>query len=241
MMCDGSGEMEIDDQRLIFAAPCLLLIPAGCEHGFRFALEATGQVLTISSAMLADCQAREPEFAGLFEHAAVLEIGADPGDVRQVLDRLGRELAWRAPGHAAAVQAALVQMLIAALRLKDRDELGAARRGGDQRLVARLREQVEARFRRNEPVEAYASALGVSLTRLRAACRATGAGSPLELVQGRLILEAKRALLYSHMNVTEIAASLGFEDAAYFNRLFRRRVGLPPKRFRGQRCGEPFL
>ena len=166
MLCDGSGEMRVDGERFAFAAPALLLVPAGCTHALHFARETTGQVLTLSYPMMARCETAEPEFAGLFECASALPIGPDPQEVRQTLDRLGRELAWRAPGHTAAVQAALVQVLVAALRLRGRDAPAAGREAGDQRLVARLREQVEARFRLNEPVAAYASALGVSLTRL---------------------------------------------------------------------------
>jgi AraC family transcriptional activator of pobA len=73
------------------------------------------------------------------------------------------------------------------------------------------------------------------------ACRRLGCGSPLEMVHARQVLEAKRALLYSHMSVAEIGRSLGFDDTAYFVRLFRRREGMAPGQFRIQRSNQPVL
>ena len=44
--------------------------------------------------------------------------------------------------------------------------------------------------------------------------------------------EAKRMLRESDATVSEISERLGFESPAYFSRVFKRRVGHPPKSFR---------
>ena len=54
---------------------------------------------------------------------------------------------------------------------------------------------------------------------------------------GRYILKyklelAKEALLFTSLTVDEIAVKCGFKQAAYFSRVFRREVGVPPGRFR---------
>ena len=51
-------------------------------------------------------------------------------------------------------------------------------------------------------------------------------------LRGRLILESKRLLAHSDLNVSEIAYQLGFEDPSYFTRLFRQVEGLSPREFR---------
>ena len=96
----------------------------------------------------------------------------------------------------------------------------------------RFREQVEARYRSDTRVEAYAEALGVSAKRLRLASIQAADVTPLRIVQDRLILEAKRLMLYSNMTVAEAAYYLGFQDPAYFTRFFTKHCGASPRKFR---------
>jgi AraC family transcriptional activator of pobA len=50
----------------------------------------------------------------------------------------------------------------------------------------------------------------------------------------RLLLEAKRRLIYTRSNLDEIAYDLGFQDPAYFSRFFKRATGLTAGRFRSE-------
>jgi AraC family transcriptional regulator, transcriptional activator of pobA len=51
-------------------------------------------------------------------------------------------------------------------------------------------------------------------------------------LMNEVMLEAKRLLIYSQANVKEIAYRLGYEDHAYFSRLFKKQTGLTPSGFR---------
>jgi AraC family transcriptional regulator, transcriptional activator of pobA len=72
----------------------------------------------------------------------------------------------------------------------------------------------------------------VSLPRLRTACAKVAGRAPLGLIQDRLLVEAKRLLLYSNMTVAEVAFRLGFDDPAYFSRFFTSHAGVSPRGFR---------
>lgn len=54
----------------------------------------------------------------------------------------------------------------------------------------------------------------------------------IELIHIHLIDEAKNLLAEGKMNISEISFSLGFENANYFARLFKKEVGVPPNVFR---------
>ena len=56
--------------------------------------------------------------------------------------------------------------------------------------------------------------------------------TPLKLINERIILEAKRYLLYSSLKVKEISYLLGFEDPSYFVKFFKRNTGSLPIEFR---------
>lgn len=232
----GGGVMHVDDETIAFAAPCLLLVPSGRVHGFAYEVETVGSVLTIADSYLRDLTAREPAFASLFRAPRQTPLDAR-SRIASSLAELSRELVWTAPGGAAAAEAHLLTILVEALRRQVQDEAASpAVQGGHVTLVARFRELVEAHYREGLPMEAYARKLGVALPRLRAACMRVAGASPLRLVQDRLMLEAKRALLYSNMTIAEVGYHLGFEDPAYFSRFFAKAEGRSPKRYRLDRA-----
>ena len=47
--------------------------------------------------------------------------------------------------------------------------------------------------------------------------------------------EAQRQLHHSADSVAQLARALGYDDASYFSRVFKKHVGLTPEAFRRQR------
>ena len=56
--------------------------------------------------------------------------------------------------------------------------------------------------------------------------------TPKEIINERILLEAKRFLVYSHLTIKEIGQDLGFEDPAYFVRYFKKNTETTPVEFR---------
>jgi len=51
-------------------------------------------------------------------------------------------------------------------------------------------------------------------------------------VHERMLLEAKRNLVYTSMTISVVSYTTGFSDPAYFTRFFKRQTGMSPKEFR---------
>ncbi|WP_408583011.1 helix-turn-helix domain-containing protein [Myroides odoratimimus] len=51
-------------------------------------------------------------------------------------------------------------------------------------------------------------------------------------MHNRILLEAKRLIGYSDLNIQEISAELGFSEVNYFNRFFKKSTGVAPLAFR---------
>jgi AraC family transcriptional activator of pobA len=227
----GGGSMRADAATLHFAAPCLLLVPAGTVHGFHWNLESSGSVMTLASRYLSAFVELDPDLAVIFTEPAVVASVAIEDEVTAGLQRLAQELGWAAPGHRAAADRDLLGLMVAILRqLGPRTDTPVP--GPQARLVAGLRERIESRFRLRETVRSHASALGVSPRRLRAACAAIAAQSPTDMLDQRAMLEAKRSLLYGNLSVAQVGYALGFADPAYFSRFFTRHEGQSPATFR---------
>ena len=234
LLTTGGGTMQVEAEVHRFDAPALLIVPSGVAHGFAWTGESDGWVLTLAQSLIAELGQRDPAITELFAAACI--AGTDRASAAAATGHLAtmlRELGWSAPGHRAAVEGALLSLFATAIRMA-RGATGSAtaRPGHRSALVARFRARVEERFRRREPVQAYAAALGVSESRLRTACAAAAGASPAALLDARAMLEARRALLYSGLSVAEVGYALGFTDPAYFSRFFARHEGCSPRAYR---------
>lgn len=236
VMGTGGGTMQVDGVTCGFTAPALLLIPAGAVHGFTWADESRGWVITLADAYVTQLAARDRDLAALFHPAQAIALDAeDHAAVERGVSQLLRELGWVGVGQRSAVEAEVLAILVRALRRVTLGVSAGTAPGRQAMIVARLRERIEARFRLREAVAVHAAALGVSETALRLACTRIGGLSPGAMLDARAMLEARRLLLYTAMAVNQIAWAIGFDDPAYFSRFFTRHAGQAPRTFRAGR------
>lgn len=94
---------------------------------------------------------------------------------------------------------------------------------------------VEQHFRQKHKVADYADLLFKSPKTLSNLFKKTGKITPSQVINNRLILEAKRLLLHSAKNIEEVAYSIGFHDAGHFSKFFKKHVGTPPRTFKNSK------
>jgi AraC family transcriptional activator of pobA len=80
----------------------------------------------------------------------------------------------------------------------------------------------------------YASLLAMSPDNLTRQCTRYFKKSPSQLIQERLILEAKKQLHLTRQSIKEIAYNLKFQDEFYFSRVFKKFTKVSPQTFRDQ-------
>ena len=79
---------------------------------------------------------------------------------------------------------------------------------------------------------AYAGMLKVSESYLNESLKKITGLSVSYWIVNEVMLEAKRLLYYSQLNVKEIAHRLGYDDHTYFSRIFKKSEGITPLSFR---------
>ncbi|WP_329534604.1 AraC family transcriptional regulator [Streptomyces sp. NBC_01450] len=88
-------------------------------------------------------------------------------------------------------------------------------------------------------VAEHAARHGMTLAELRAAVRRGAGRSPKDYLLGIRLSRAKELLAATELPVAAVARRVGYDDPAYFSRLFTRRVGMAPVRFREQQGRTP--
>lgn len=237
----GAAEARLEDGVEALAGPCVLTVPALVPHGFRFAPDIDGTVITVLEGHLAQLLAgaaglaarvmrpmllRWPAQGAAGEGAATEAVAQAVAAVRQEFHGTG---AWRDT----ALDSALLRLAVVLGRLAPPE--GSAPPAGSVRAVAhvqRFRALVEAHFRQQPSLSALAQPLGITPTQLNRACHQVLGHSALGVLHGRLVLEAQRDLAYTTLSIKQIALGLGFGDAGYFTRFFQRQTGHTPSAWR---------
>lgn len=98
--------------------------------------------------------------------------------------------------------------------------------------VFEFRKLVDQYFQNQHSVNFYADKLHVTAGHLNEKVKQHFGVSAKEFIQNRIFLEAKRLLLYSSLQVSEIAWKLNFQDDSYFVRAFKNKTGCTPHSYK---------
>ena len=232
----GSIKAVLEGAQFDLNGQFLILMPSLSIHGFDISADTDGWVITLPNAGLKEILSPAPQLLGALNHPQVLiaEDGNLPfGRVDDLFRHIAEEFAAEAPARQFVLRSAIGQLLA----LIFRSHSAPTRTGfkinskGDGKLAA-FRDRVESRFRDHDSIQDYADDIGMTPAHLNRICRHITGKSALQIVHERMMIEAKRDLVYSTMTVGEIATVMGFGDAAYFSRFFTRNAGLSPARYR---------
>lgn len=234
----GGGSIRMEEQVLAIPTPGILVVPAGIVHQIDFNPGTDGFVVTAALGCLKAASASDARLAQASERPAVYPLegtGVSIPAVTETFEWMHREFIWSAPGRRTAIMAQFMRVLVVVLRLNvSHDDPGIAAPDRDYDLLARYRALLEDHFRNERSLAFYAGDLAVTQARLNAACKARAGKTASDLLYERIVIEAKRYLVYTESSVAQVAHLTGFDDPAYFNRFFTQRVGLSPGAFRKQ-------
>jgi AraC family transcriptional activator of pobA len=207
-----------------------------CIHGFRFARNAGGHVITVAYPLLDKIRQRAGGGLAALSGPQMHRLGEDEesAQVRLAFARIDSEYKHSAPHRDMLIESLLMTILVWMAR--NARTVAVPGRDADRgsRHFATFCELVEEGYAKHYPVAWYAKKIGITAAHLNVLCRQAVNRSALELIHQRMLLEARRSLVYTAMTVSVVSYSLGFSDPAYFTRFFKRATGLSPKEFRRQ-------
>ncbi|SHN23348.1 AraC family transcriptional regulator [Chitinophaga sp. CF418] len=127
----------------------------------------------------------------------------------------------------------LKQLIIRSTRMwKKAHDLADSGIAQEVEFIRKFSQLVEAHYTTHHNVADYANLLNITPKALSKRISRHSSKSPNDIIKERIILEAKRLLIHTDLSVKEIGYKLGYEDPAYFVRLFTNQVDASPLLFR---------
>ncbi|MGY5351780.1 helix-turn-helix domain-containing protein [Wenyingzhuangia sp. IMCC45533] len=169
-------------------------------------------------------------FNNVYETPFVKPCEKDTQKLDFILESLEEEFKREDIAQYDMLQSYLKQFIIISVRIKK--ELAPLKTDIETKLFKDFSLLVEQNYKVMHTVTEYASRLALSPKSLAKNFQRVGAQSPSDFIKDRILLEAKRQLIYTSQSVKEIAYDLGYNDAAYFTRLFTKSEKKSPLQFR---------
>ncbi len=94
---------------------------------------------------------------------------------------------------------------------------------------------VHSYYKSNHRLIHYSKLLGSTNKKLAEIFLGLGYASPHQIIKNRILIEAKRLLIYTDLPLSDICFELGFNDPAYFSRFFKKNIGVSPSFFKKNR------
>ena len=125
--------------------------------------------------------------------------------------------------------------LINASRLKMEQQPSVAiagKAGKEHPILQKLKDAIEENFRAKHSPGEYAAMLYITTKTLAKVSKLYYNKTLSNIINERIIIEAKRELYLTNKAVKEIAFELGFEDEYYFSRFFKVNTRVSPQKYR---------
>lgn len=230
----GHALLDVEGTVSEIDEPAVQVVPPMCVHGFRFSRNIAGYVITLALPLFDWLQDSLGDAAPALLRAGCHEVGADKPYIDQLCQRIACEYGNVAPGRDFVLHS-LVGALGSWVERQQHEQREAEwRPDRGQQHTASFSRLVEQHFREHWSVAQYAAELAFTAAQLNHVCRRSLGCTALEHVHRRVLLEAKRNLIYTTMSVAQVADLLGFSDVGYFSRFFRRLEQVSPRDFRQQ-------
>ncbi|WP_047306061.1 helix-turn-helix domain-containing protein [Pseudomonas fluorescens] len=235
----GQALVEVEGRRQDVRQASIQVVPPLMVHGFQFSENIQGYVLTLGAPLVAQLEAQLGAPLAVLASSACYPVGRD----RHSLNTLFKALMDEYEGSAAArdlLLHSLVNVLVVWISRRGQQNTPPSNRGErNQQLLGHFIKLVERHYQQHPTVESLAHRIGLSSVHLNTLCRELAGQSALQMLHQRLMLEAKRGLIYTNISISQLSDNLGFSDPTYFSRFFKRLSGQTPNAFRQSAGQDP--
>ncbi len=172
-----------------------------------------------------------------FHHGLNLR-GQDAADVLALLNRMAEEYKGLRKGYSTLIRLQLIQLLVQLSRIYEEQihykEPTFVRHQERRILVQRICGYLERHYHQKLTLAILSDLFNISSRHLNRIFKEETGKTVIEALHVIRIERAKHLLIDSDDKVISIAMEVGYDDPAFFTRLFSRKVGVSPGKYRGE-------
>ncbi len=237
----GQGRHLIDQQELEIKPHTFYLIAQGQVHFFGAGLNLDGYLIRFTDDFLRN----SPVDQGwnyrvtLFNNVAINHTLPVEHEAVAAFDHIIQALADAYWQQAAFGSMDIVRHLLHVLLIKleqtrqqQSQNQQAENQSGQEIIFQEFIDLLERHYQTHHSVQHYADHLNLAPRQLSDIIKRILGKTTKQVIEERVVLEAKRYLRYSNYSVKEVTYALGFKDPSYFSKVFKRLTGISPQAYR---------
>lgn len=171
-------------------------------------------------------------FNNIYSRPFIVLSDEEYNEMHVLFDKLTAELDFQDTYSLAVVRAYLQLMLALSSKVKKGDNELHDDPAFSTHPIHRFKALLDLHFKKERSPSFYAEQLVIASNTFSKQCKTYFLRSPSQLIQDRVILEAKKLIHLTYKSMKEIAAELNFDDENYFSRYFKKHTGITPTTFR---------
>ena len=233
LLMQGRACGVIDFKELQLTAGDVFLVQPGQVHRFVSSVDAEGWLL------MADSKFVGAEGKCVFDNfslsASSFKIDDKRKDeLREIAVLLEHRVNESKEQQANVVVAHLMGAFIAVIAeaVREVNSLQTSLSARHMEIVLSFRNLLAEHLSTHRQPSYYASLLNISTVYLNEVVKKVTGMNTASYIKAEVVLQAKRLLCNTTLSIKQIADRLGFDDEAYFSRLFSKATGISPVAFR---------
>jgi len=172
-------------------------------------------------------------FHNVYEIPVVYLDDEQSESMRNILEEMKNEIIQEDSATEEMLRILLKKIIIKSTRIwKQAHQVADESTKQDLEFSRKFSQLVEWHYTSRHMVSDYAEMLSITPKALNKRISKYSKISPNDIIKNRIILEAKRLLVHTNLSVKEIGYKLGYDDPAYFIRLFLKQTEVSPQGFR---------
>jgi AraC-like DNA-binding protein/quercetin dioxygenase-like cupin family protein len=235
----GSGYHVIDANKYEIKPPCVFFMSPGQAHKLELSNDIDGFIFIFTSDFYLLNRSNQnsliefPFFYTLHQDNPPLLL-ENEGDIRflEILFRQSISETSQPGEFVAEMLRSILELILTTCAARYPMNGDLLNKGKGQILIKRFFHLIEENNQKNLSLSEYASMMGITPNHLTQTAKLLTGKTSSQIIKAKQLLEIKRLLVHTNLNVSEIANQLNFEDQSYFTKFFRRETGLTPLQYR---------